>query len=205
MIADSLGFADFSGLCESAIYKELDIPIFIVDQPRQKDRSSCFLDTLLWGKMLTSKVSSGTCRIPRMLDFLYDDSEIIPFENDSAFMVNKSFASLYRVKRLPAILLVTAQDVNFIKYYKDDQDNSYITSSGACASWNYFLEKNADFFALDYLRNKGLTIYQNYNKYFSWCQLCKVYFNRAKSSLESDLNATILAIHQKTSYSLTKE
>jgi hypothetical protein len=162
LVADSLGTRANSlpSIPDSVMCRELDIPIFIIQDRRQNDSYSCFLDSLVWGKIVTGKLSNGMYRIPQLLEFLFQHSEKIPLDNSNA--------QLLYVKKLPTTLLATAQSADFIIKYRIEGDDTYITSKGSVRSFDQFLNKNKKaFFPFDYLRSKGLFISYRFYKYLS--------------------------------------
>lgn len=165
LIADSLGQANFSLSCitSSEMCCALNIPVFIIQDRRQSDSYSCFLDALVWGKMITGKLSDGSYRIPNMLNFLFQNSENIAFQGSSE--------RLFYVKKLPTTLLATAQEVSFLEKYRAKDHNThdlYITSKGAYVSFNQFLNNHKGVFTFDYLRSKGVSISYYFYKYLSY-------------------------------------
>lgn len=162
LIADSLG-QNYSLSCitDSKMFRALNIPIFIIQDRRQSDNYSCFLDALVWGKIITGKLSEdGTYRIPNLLNFLYQNSESRGFQG--------SHDRLFYVKKLPTTLLATVQDIEFLEKYRVQDHNEYdcyITSKGARVSFNQFLNNHKGAFALDYLRSKGIVISNHFYKY----------------------------------------
>lgn len=163
LIADSLGQANYSLSCiiDSEVFRVLNIPIFIIQDRRQSDNYSCFLDALVWGKIITGKLSEdGTYRIPNLLNFLCQNSEKIAFQGSND--------RLFYVKKLPTTLLATVQDISFLEKYLVQDHNEYdcyITSKGARVSFNQFLNNHKGAFALDYLRSKGIVISNHFYKY----------------------------------------
>ena len=191
LIADSLGQANFSLSCiaDSKMFRALNIPIFIIQDRRQSDNYSCFLDALVWAKMITGQLSDGTYRIPDLLNFLYQNSEGISFQEAS----NR----LFYVKKLPTTLLATVQDILFLEKYRTEDHNTYdlyITSKGAHVSFNQFLNNHKGAFALDYLRSKGIVISNHFYKYlpvkdsvFYGCNIVRNFLSQKESISRSDI------------------
>jgi hypothetical protein len=182
LIADSLGQRyDLSDVYTSVMCCELNIPIFIIEDRRQND-SSCFLDALIWGKMVTGKLPNGTYRIPQLLEFLFQHSERIS--------LNNSNAQLYYVKKLPTTLLATAQCENFINKYRINGDDAYISSKGSIRSFDSFLSKNNKQFAFDYLHYKGLYISYHFYKYLSFKETVRYGLHTVCSKASANANIT---------------
>lgn len=138
----------------TSLYQKISIPIFTIEDMRQNDSYSCFLDSLLWGKMVTGKLPDGSYRIPNIVHFLYQHSYKRPI---------KSNMPIYIVEKLPTTLLATAQNKNFIAQFKLPNDDTFITSHGEKKSFSTFLQTHqGTLFALDYLRTKGLQVKEKY-------------------------------------------
>lgn len=182
LIADSLGTRvdSLPSIPDSVMCRELDIPIFIIQDRRQNDSYSCYLDALVWGKLVTGKFANGMYRIPQLLECLFQHSERIQLDNSN-------FQLLY-VKKLPTTLLATAQSVDFMIKYRVEGDDTYVTSKGSVRSFDQFLNENKQaFFPFDYLRSKGVLISYRFYKYLS----CKETFKYGWSIFCSKANIRV--------------
>lgn len=172
-IADSINIY-MHDILSSVMCQELSIPLFIVQRPRQKDHQSCFLDALLWGKMVTGKLPDGTYRIPNLVDFLYEHATPINLNMDNETNTTTAAKTpLYSVTQLPVTLLSTAQCSDFIKTYRIPNDDTFISSHGKHKSFDAFLYKHQGPFALDYLRKKGVHIHMHADKFLTRTEIFK--------------------------------
>jgi hypothetical protein len=95
------------------------ISIYRIDATRQASPCGCKIDALSWAKEATGKRKNGTYFISNLLSFLKTYSE------KETLIVNVNLneqLSHFRVKKLPANLLKTAQISKFVKIYANEVD-----------------------------------------------------------------------------------
>lgn len=124
LIADSVADKSFEA---NQIGAELQIPVFLVKIPRQRDSHSCHVDAYIWAREITAKNADGKYSLPGLLDFLSKHSHLIP--NRHYFVVDS----------LPSRLLITAQESEFVKTYSIEANDTIVRGG---LNLEKFLEKH---------------------------------------------------------------